>query len=275
MLDVRDLRSRLGESLGPGALEAYRHVRSDASMLRQYWGTKKGRLSLTAWSRLRNRYAGQRCVIMGNGPSLGEMDLAPLRAEYTWGLNRIYLLFDRLGFTPTFLVAVAAPVLEQFGPELLDTPCQKFFNIEASRHIDRLPPDVVYFGSRLTNPHFAIDPVPFGVYEGWTVTYVAMQLAYHLGFTKVALVGVDHRFRDTGPPGTLVTSGGADRDHFDPGYFGAGVKWFTADLERSEIAYRLANLAYWRSGRRIFDATVGGALDVFPKLSLEEFLERE
>jgi hypothetical protein len=268
------IRSRVADRLGPGPVEAYRHLRRDGAMLSKYWGSKKGRASLAELRRLRGRYTGERCVIIGNGPSIRDMDLSLLRDEYTWGMNRIYLLFDEMGFETTFLTVVAAPVLEQFSRELLTTSCKKFFNIEASQHLAAMPPEVTYFASRLTNPHFAVEPIPFGLYEGYTVTYVCMQLAYHLGFSRVALIGVDHRFSNAGPPGTLVTSSGADPNHFDPAYFGKGVAWFTPDLEQSEIAYRLANLAYGRAGRQIFDATVGGALDVFPKIDLEEFLGR-
>jgi hypothetical protein len=106
------------------------------------------------------------------------------------------------------------------------------------------------------------------------VTYVAMQLAFHLGFSRVAIIGVDHRFKAEGAPTEMVVSDGADPNHFDPNYFGKGVKWALPDLDQSETAYRLANTAYWRADREIYDATVGGALTVFPKITLEEFLAR-
>ena len=39
---------------------------------------------------------GDRCVIIGNGPSLRSMDLSSLKDEVTFGMNRIYLLFDKM-----------------------------------------------------------------------------------------------------------------------------------------------------------------------------------
>ena len=42
-----------------------------------------------------------------------------LRDEYTFGLNRGYLLFDRIGAPTTFLVAVNRYVVEQFAHDLL------------------------------------------------------------------------------------------------------------------------------------------------------------
>ena len=60
-----------------------------------------------------------------------------------------------------------------------------------------------------------------------------------------------------------------DENHFDPAYF-QGQLWHLADLEGSEIAYRIAELEYRRAGRQVFDATVGGKLEVFRKIPFDE-----
>jgi hypothetical protein len=62
--------------------------------------------------------------------------------------------------------------------------------------------------------------------------------------------------------------------HFDPRYFAGGAKWQLPDLDNSEVAYRLARAAFESDGRRIIDATVDGALQVFPKVRLEEALNK-
>jgi hypothetical protein len=97
------------------------------------------------------------------------------------------------------------------------------------------------------------------------VTYVAMQLAYHLGYREVVLIGVDHSFSTTGPAHQLVTSAGDDPNHFDPSYFGKGYRWQLPDLVMSEQAYSLAKAAFEAAGGSIVDATVGGRLTIFPK----------
>lgn len=60
----------------------------------------------------KNEHAGARCFIIGNGPSLRKMDLCPLKHEYTFGLDRIYLLFDSMGFSITYSVSVDKYVIE-------------------------------------------------------------------------------------------------------------------------------------------------------------------
>ena len=113
-----------------------------------------------------------------------------------------------------------------------------------------------------------------GAWEGATVTFVALQLAYHLGFYEVILIGVDHSFATTGPANKLVTATAADANHFDPTYFGPGVKWQYPDLEVSAAAYALARDAFETSGRHILDATVGGQLKVFPKADYEQLVQK-
>jgi hypothetical protein len=95
---------------------------------------------------------------------------------------------------------------------------------------------------------------------------VALQLAYHLGFSTVILVGVDHSFVTQGKPNTTVQSEGDDPNHFSSAYFGKGFRWQLPDLETSELAYRMARQAYERAGRQVLDATIGGKLTVFPKV---------
>jgi hypothetical protein len=102
-----------------------------------------------------------------------------------------------------------------------------------------------------------------------------MEIAYYLGFTTVILVGVDHFFKQSGEPHKLVTAKAEDPNHFHPDYFGKGVKWQYPDLERSEQAYRIAKKVYEEDGRVILDATVGGHLQVFPKVDYKSIVREK
>jgi hypothetical protein len=104
------------------------------------------------------------------------------------------------------------------------------------------------------------------VWEGATVTNVALQLAFYMGFEQVILIGVDHNFESKGDANKTVVSDGDDPNHFDPRYFGKGFRWQLPDLETSEIGYEMARKAYEKAGRQVLDATVGGKLTIFPKV---------
>ena len=237
------------------------------------WGegalTPAGRENRAYIRQFRDLHAGRRCVIIGNGPSLKHTDLSLLRNEFTFGLNRIYLMFEELGFETTFHVVVNKLVVEQCADDFRQIKAP-LFTTTANRKFLAGAHDTAYL-SRLVGPRFSCD-ASRGIWEGATVTYAAMQLAHYMGFTQVILVGVDHRFAVAGTPNQVVESTGPDASPFDPRYFAKGFRWQLPDLERSELAYGLARKQFEKDGRGIVDATVGGALTVFPKMSLEEAL---
>lgn len=216
----------------------------------------------------RDRFRGQRCVIIGNGPSLKHTDLTRLRHEVTFGLNRIYLLFEELGFSTTFLVCVNRLVLEQFHRDLEALDCPRFLAWHARESV-AFQEGLHFVRSLPTALGFSSDPGN-GWHEGCTVTFCAMQLAFFMGFETVVLVGVDHSFVSKGAPHREVTSQGDDPNHFHAGYFGKGVRWQLPDLAASEQAYLLARSVFTGDGRQILDATIGGKLTVFPKCSYDE-----
>lgn len=244
-------------------------VKTSAIALSRNSFTARGRANARRIEAYRDTHAGETCVIIGNGPSLNDTNLETLRDVPTFGLNRIYLMSEKLGFVPTYHVVVNRHVVDQCADELRAVTSPLFTTAE---NTDRLPAgaDVLALNS-LVGPRFSSD-LKTGVWQGATVTYVAMQIAHHMGFQRVVLVGVDHNFTTKGPPHKLVESSGADPNHFDPGYFGKGFKWQLPDLDTSEIAYRLARAAFEREGREIIDSTVGGKLEVFPKWDLVEAL---
>jgi hypothetical protein len=240
--------------------KAWRH---EQQLNLAYRYSREGRHSRRMLERMRNAASG-RCVIIGNGPSLNKMDLSVLAGVPTFGLNRGYLLFERIGAPTTYLVSVNRYVLEQSTTEMLASPCPKFFNWRHRRYVPEGRDDVAFLQTT-HEPGFSTDIVNHGLWEGATVTYVAMQLAYHLGYRGVVLIGVDHSFSTAGPAHQLVTSGGSDPNHFDPNYFGKGYRWQLPDLEMSEQAYSMARAAFEAAGGSIVDATVDGKLTIFPK----------
>lgn len=232
--------------------------------------SRKGVLSNWRLEMLRGRHWGKRCFLIGNGPSLKTMDLRPLANEFTIGLNRVYLLFDEIGFATTYYVCVNKLVVEQCAEEIVRVPAIRFINWNA-RDLIPFTRDMILLRP-LFHPHFSKD-LTVGMWEGSTVTYVAMQVAHHLGFHQVILVGVDHDYQAEGQPNMEVVSQGDDPDHFAPDYFAKGFRWQLPDLYRSEVAYRIAKLAFEQDNREIVDATVGGKLEIFRKVSYETLID--
>jgi hypothetical protein len=212
-----------------------------------------------------DRHAGERVFIIGNGPSLRQMDLSFLKNEQTIGLNRIYLAFPELGFTTSYLVSVNDLVVEQCAADFQGLTMPRFFGWRARPWLQAAS-DLMFLDTDYTGQECFCPDLTRRVFEGFTVTFVALELAYYMGFTQAILIGVDHNFATKGPPNATVVSQGDDPNHFAPGYFGKGFRWQLPDLEGSERAYRLARQAYEASGRSVQDATVGGKLTIFPKV---------
>lgn len=229
--------------------------------------------SISALREFQDQYTGERCFILGNGPSLRSTDLSLLKNEITFGLNRVYLLFPELGFTTTYFVAINTLVIEQCADEIKRLTMPKFITWRGRKWIGD-EPSIIFLDTDYTPPATFSPDATKRIFEGSTVTYVALQLAYYFGFDEVILVGVDHNFKMKGTPNTTVVSQGGDEDHFAANYFGKGFRWQLPDLEASEQAYRMARDAYESAGRRVLDATIGGKLTVFPKVDYLETMKR-
>ncbi len=211
-----------------------------------------------------NKHKDQRCFIIGNGPSLRQTDLSRLRNEYTFGMNRIYLMFPELGFTTSYFLTVNSLVIEQCAEDIRALPIPKFLSWRSHPLIGPAD-DLMFLHTTYTGPKFTRD-ARGRLWEGATVTYVALQLAFFMGFEQVILIGVDHSYATQGKPNTTIVSTGDDPNHFNGSYFGKGFRWQLPDLDTSERSYIMARQVYEQAGRQVLDATVGGKLTIFPKI---------
>ena len=213
---------------------------------------------------------GEKVVIVCNGPSLLSTNFDLLEGTFCIGLNKINLIFDKTPWRPDCIVAVNQKVMEQNEAYFHQSDIPLYLNrrllTASGRH-----PQACYLNCQLPSGQFSTDASQ-GVSQGFTVTYVALQLAYHFGAKETAVIGCDHNFAAAGAPNSTAIADGPDRNHFDPNYFSGGVSWDLPDLESSEFHYRLALRAFEQDGRRLINCTDGGKLEIFPRLALEEFL---
>lgn len=227
---------------------------------------------LTKW---KNIFEGRRAVILCNGPSLNLVDFDRLQSSgvFTFGLNKINLIFERTKFRPSVVVSINPYVIQQNATFFNNSHMPLFLSKIAlqRRYVARR--ENIHF-LHLSGPPGAFGAdVRKGVNPGHTVTYVALQLAFFMGFSDVALVGCDHSFSTKGPPNQTVLSGTTDADHFDPRYFAGGMEWQLPDLVASEFHYQVAGTVFREDGRGLLNCTVGGKLELFPRGSLEDFLD--
>src|SRR5690606_882829 len=217
------------------------------------------RESIKRLAQLKDIHKGKRAFIIGNGPSLKQTDLTKLKNEITFGMNRIYIAFPEMGYETTYFVSINNLVIEQFHQDILNLSMPKFLAWRSHKYFSQdlpLEKTPTFLYTSYTGPKISGD-VSGRVWEGATVTTVALQLAYHMGFSQVILIGVDHNFTSKGEANKTVTSQGDDPNHFMPNYFGKGTKWQLPDLDTSEVGYVMARDFFQKTNRDILDATVG------------------
>lgn len=207
------------------------------------------------------------CLIIGNGKSLNDVPKEFLDSFPTFGANRIYLKY-----MPTYYVCVNPTVCSEYEEEILDVTYKakrSYITHKFPFRHDKIAP--LY---SIGVPTFSRSPEEF-IWEGGTVTYVSMQIAYSMGFEVVYLVGLDHYFNCKGNPNELQVMEGDDPNHFDPNYF-KGKKWNLPDLEMSETAYGIARKVYEMDGRKIYNLSTDTALsdDIIERRSLWRTMEQ-
>lgn len=212
---------------------------------------------------LYNAHRGQSVIIVCNGPSLNGVSKQMLAENVTIGMNKIFMW----PFVPNYFVCVNPLVLQQSWGRIHD--------LNTIRFVSEKTPDPVAQNSSLMVLHsqpapiFSYEPARY-VWEGHTVTFVALQLAFYMGFTKVGLVGLDHRYEFEGQPNEKLLMEGDDPNHFTSIYF-KGHEWHAPDLPKAEFAFGLAKEAFEADGRKIFNLTPNSALEVFRKMNIDKW----
>jgi hypothetical protein len=252
-------------------------------------------------SRFKNKHQYERCFVMGNGPSLNKMNLNKLRGEVVFACNAAFLLFDRIEWRPKYYTCVDSRVIrdraEDINRMLTQFPdMQAFFPREIVLHdgtgqrfdcrsIITPRPNVHYFNEiqnslkAVPESMFSLDVERY-VVQPYTVAITMLQLAAFLGFSPMYLIGCDTSYKisenvkQEGPSingtGLLLTSTkDDDSNHFDNRYFGAGREWHNPQVEGMMMHHGWARTALEGSGRRVFNATVGGNLEAYKRVAYD------
>lgn len=230
----------------------------------------------------KNIHKGERCFIIGSGPSLTVSDLDQLEGEYTFASNKIFTVFDKTAWRPTFYVVSDNDVTpEMYGHSAkFDSKTQaKFFpaNFRAGCSGENSNAFFYnYVGCDTTGkipPAFSDNMTKYLV-EGFSVAYVAMQIAVYMGFTKIYLLGVDFSwpvYKDCA--GNIYENGQAKHRFYEDNHESDEIS--IPNVELMENAYKQARKYCENHGVVICNATRGGRLEVFPRVSFDDLFARK
>jgi uncharacterized Rossmann fold enzyme len=243
---------------------------------------KKRSARLNKLKSLRNIHAGEKCVIIGMGPSLQVIDLDCFKGITTIACNKIYLAFDETDWRPDYYMVSDVLVAEnnkegidgieaqKFFPEWVEKRCSGIENInwvpliEDNNFVSGL---AVGFSKDLSQ---GIEP------GGGTVIYDMLQLAYHLGFSDVALVGIDFSFETNQTSGENCEQGevlvaGEEVNHFVKNYRTPGETWTIPKMDIQKIAFAKAFETFNADGRSLVNASRRTKLKEVTRVDFDDY----
>ncbi|MCA1985343.1 MAG: hypothetical protein LDL27_02570 [Desulfovibrio sp.] len=244
---------------------------------------------------LKNKHLGNRGFILCTGPSLNLVDLSLFKDEITIAANGFYLSFPNHDFRPMYYVIEDELIAEDRRNDIntiINGPL-KFFAQRLAYCLNRAD-DVIFlrhspdfdpwYKERVNigaDMRFSQDAA-IATYGGNTVTYTCMQIMFHLGITELYLIGADHNYevpkRFDGMDANhnyVIDPKEDDVNHFNSKYFGKGYRWHNPKVHKLEQAYLNARKIFEHHGRKIYNITVGGHLEVFERKDHKEVLRKK
>lgn len=232
---------------------------------------------------LKNRHMGESCFIIGNGPSLTVEDLNKIKSQVSFSCNRINLLLDKTVWKPYFYTITDSLMASKFFDEVYNMQKKQMFVVVSNTSYPSLKKqfdkDCIFLRSyyELENnalPRFSND-VSKKIFQHGTVTYANIQLAAYMGFKNIYLIGVDHNFGITKKKdGSIdINKELMGKDHFDENYTVKHNKENPVNLYSMTEAYLSAKKYCDKKGVKIYNATRGGKLEVFPRVNFDELFD--
>lgn len=230
---------------------------------------------------LENRHKGEKCFIIGNGPSLKIQDLETLHKKKitTFGSNKIYRAFGETSWRPDYYMCQDRRMLEHNWAEIGSLEGMTFFyphQAISEKHLDIRQKNAILFPFKTINIYpvwFTYNPLMV-LHEGKTVTFSLLQLAEFMGFSEVYLLGVDCDYPTIqDASGELVVDKKA-QTHFIKDYWSENELIYQPDTKTSMQAYKSAQEYSETHEIKFYNATRGGALEAFPRIDFEEAIKR-
>lgn len=229
----------------------------------------------------KDKHLGERCFILGNGPSLSIEDLDRLKenGDICFASNKIYKVFNKTSWRPDYYACIDSLLFEQSIYSILEIgKYPKFFSnmmeIESAIREKENHYIITYGMKNIKKVKF--NPLATYIYSGGTVTYVLITLAWMMGFREIYLIGCDHNYDginvNTMNTENIVENEEAKEDYFIGNNMRSKESLNVENLDRSEQGYLIARKYIESHGGKIYNATRGGRLEVFPRVNLDEVL---
>ena len=224
----------------------------------------------------RKVHEGERCFIIGNGPSLLVEDLELLNDEITIGMNRIFNIFLRTSWRPRYYIAVDEEFIRSEIKNIKAIPGDVFIkNMDiVKRNLkgkNNVVPIFINSPTPIKNYNFKKKYISENLEDGFSLNYsvacYAIELAIYMGFKEIYLIGIDHCF-----PKEIKANGKTKqrdmKEHFDGGSYKDGNVSYYIDSVTS--CFEMYEKYSKDKGIRIVNCTRGGKLEVYERKAINE-----
>lgn len=233
-----------------------------------------------------NIHKGERCFIIGNGPSLTMDDLQKLSEEYTFTVNSLYKSFPVLNYKPTYYFVMDRIMAYDFVRDkneldnLLNHVGKAFFEIKtevydkyAESEYDNLffyKDKYVSFNESEIKLEYFSEDITVDVFRTESVIYDVLQFACYMGFKEIYLLGIDLSFKNEKHIDGTRIKNEVKRNHAS---FLTEPEWYddTAyePVDQMEIGFLVAKKYADNKEILIRNATRGGKLEVFDRVEFD------
>lgn len=208
---------------------------------------------------------GERCFVIGNGPSLTAKDLDVICENRIKciGCNRIYKIFKNTKWKPTYYVFGDNMVWDD-ERDNLPNESKYFIRKSYNNQLSGINLDAYLYYAKFENyypgyPTFS-DDMTKGVYGGRTTTYDMLEIAVYMGFKEIYLLGVDFSWGEDGRDTHFC------KDYMNDELVKDGMRY----KDEVRHAYIAAKNYADTHEIKIYNATRGGYLEVFERVNFDE-----
>jgi hypothetical protein len=185
-----------------------------------------------------NSLTGHPAFILGNAPSISDVNLQPLEQYFTIGINRIFYIYD-----PTILMWQDRQIIMQERKNVLKQRAIKFCSSQSDAHH-------LFYNFKVFNNPCQFSMIPSVLYGRGNTGVLAVEFAVALGCSSVVLLGMDCKYGEKGKTDFY----GKNRDH----------KPYTLKMCRSSMKFLKDSCPV-----PVYNC---GDIDFWPKQSLEEVI---
>lgn len=230
--------------------------------------------------KIKDSHLGESCFIIGHGPSLNAADLTALRNNDIdcFGVNRIFKIFPQTEWRPTYYVNTDSVLIRDCLKDVDLIPAKlKFIPIQDHFYLGTNVKNAILFfrnnNRKKDQPEgFSLDCSEQLNTLG-TVTIDSMQLAIHMGYRHIYLLGVDHSFDKVISENGEVIIDPSVKNYFVEGYDEDIINEVTHDIGNSTRQYLRIGKFAKEHDIEIVNATRVTKLTAFRQCTFEEALE--